>query len=252
VLIGESGMPGNHTFRLGGGQARLVKSEDGYCTLHSTEDCFVDLSHRLETDRYCFHLEIRHETSDRIGEVGLFFGATDRHTSSGSVYRLFRVSFNDRVDQNENIPPPVRRKPNFRPMKGNLFRGTLCCGATTADGRAVHAPAVGLFSPELNKPSVAPPKLGKWRTVEVEVSPPHVRIIWDRKTLVRQFDVAYLDSKVAESLKFLRKNYPKQPALQSLPARFDCRGAVGLYLFQGSASFRQARLEPLAARDGAK
>jgi hypothetical protein len=87
--------------------------------------------------------------------------------------------------------------------------------------------------------------------VKVEVLPPRIRVLWGKNTLIREFDVALIDSEVREAQR-RKKVGLNQSAIQGLPAGFDLRGAVGLYLFRGSASFRLARIEPLRDEDGAK
>jgi serine/threonine-protein kinase len=248
VLIGALGLRKWSRFRLGGKQARLVANKEGFCTLHSTEDCFLDLSRRLNMDRYRIHLEIRHETSVRFGGVGMYFGASETPSANGTVHRLFRIHYNDLIDDTEGLPAFIPRKGHGFP---NRFRGMLYFGADLP-GRELRLPATTFFQPELVTPSGNNQRLGKWRTLDVEVSPPYVKITWENTIVVSQLDVGQIENGVRDSLTSLKKKHPAVPAIQSLSAGFDLRGAVGLYLYRGSASFRRVRFEPPVQEGGAK
>ena len=89
-----------------------------------------------------------------------------------------------------------------------------------------------------------------WRTIEVEVSGPRVRVFWDRKTLVKEFDEAAIVAKVRDKVRWLEKPHRNHPAIRGLGTDIDLRGAVGLYICRGYASFRQVRITPLTNADG--
>jgi hypothetical protein len=63
---------------------------------------------------------------------------------------------------------------------------------------------------------------------------------------VAQLERAQLDAAVAKDIGWLQALNPQLPSHQaSSAASFDPHGSLGLYLFGGSASFREVRIEEL-------
>ncbi len=244
VLIGEKGPPSSPRFRLGREKAKLGQSDDGYCRLKTTHGACLDLVPRVPWDRYRIHLQVRHEKSAPLGAVGLYFAASEHPTPAGTVQRCFCLRFNDLIAENEYIHPKRRGKVPLQ--KGNrLAGGVIHCRDLPGRPQSI-AKAPAFFSPEPFTPSGHANKFGEWRTLVVEVAHPEVRVLWGNDTLVRRIDVPRIEQTVCDALIVLKKARPNDPAVQALTPGFDLRGAVGLYLFHGAASFRLARIEPLA------
>jgi serine/threonine protein kinase len=252
VLIGEKDLPdwwlsmrdSAPRFRLGREHARLSRRrKDGFASLTGggTEPILIDLNRRIPWERYRIHLQIRHENSDPLGAVGLYFGASAYSSATGTLHRCLLISFNDATNDNQFMAPipAVAKQP---PAAGNCLRGRLYYTGELGNGRMLNYTVSPFFSPALVK-------VGRqWRTLDVEVSPPDIRVLWEKNTLAGKFNMARIDKAVQASLRLLKEKYPNHQGIQGLPTSFDLRGAVGLYLFWGSASFRQARIEPLDDR----
>lgn len=93
-------------------------------------------------------------------------------------------------------------------------------------------------------PKFVPAGEGKaWRDLTITVTSEEVTAEWDGQTLhLNREEIA---AAVAAAMDRLRPLYPEFPLLQSAQPQFAPRGGLGLYLYRGSASFRDVTVTPL-------
>jgi serine/threonine-protein kinase len=247
VLIAEKGMPRWHRYRLGGKLAGLGTNKKGFCTLTSDGVVLLDLARATGRDRYRIRAQVRHESSAGGGEVGLYLAATAHTSPGGTIHRAIVVSFNDVHNQ-------TQRNKHLKFLKlpeGNTVTAGLQHRGDLLDGTAVRNNVLLCMSKPF-QPSGSDARPGEWRSLQVIVSPQQIRFLWDQDLSVGTLSLAELDKRLRIGLLGLKRAFAQQPPVQGLPAGLDLRGAVGLYLYRGSASFCQVRIEPLAPEDGTK
>jgi tRNA A-37 threonylcarbamoyl transferase component Bud32 len=224
VLIDKQGQPVWKRWRLNNG-ANCSLNAEGFFTVHSDNLALLDLIRDPKNSSFRFQAQIRHERSDRLGEVGLFFLAAKSETTNGIVLSFFQLSFNDIFDSTQDLKfLPI--KPNPMP-KGNpvQFRPRL---AGAIDSR------LGGFSPRLLQPVEF--KGGHWHTLWVEVVQSDIQGYWDG-ILVGTASLETISKGVADDLTRLRINFE--------PPDFRANSPMGILVGRGTASFKEVFLEPL-------
>ncbi len=203
----------------------------------------LDLVHDPQTDRYVIRAEIRHETDQGFGSVGLYFGRRDYSITAGDVQVLVQTYFNDVHSQGDDFRhwnQDHPEKPQQRVPEANSVRVDLV------------VPGFGAWAvgPERRRSHLQ-------RTV-----PTGNAMALDR----RQSDAGGGSNGLGGGRSAGaglsdgagRRNDPHQPAPDSTapipsPAeRFRLsipRGSLGLYAYLGAASFRNVRIEPLRSAD---
>jgi hypothetical protein len=87
-------------------------------------------------------------------------------------------------------------------------------------------------------------KGGDWRQLEVEVTPEEVRARWEGQPLA-PLTSSWVARSISRSIASSRRGNPAAAAwLPPLPG-YASQGSLGLYVYRGSASFRNIVVEPL-------
>jgi serine/threonine-protein kinase len=244
TLIGETGEPRWSQWVLGEGAAKVSPAADGTYTVHTWALSMLELVQDPQKDRYRFQAEVRHRTSDESGEVGIYF-AREQHPGAASTLHSFcQLTFNDVRDvlQLHRLAERLTGKP-LPPSPGNqvFFLPRFC-----AEGKK------GLWDPRLSGPNTtirffkaAGLGGGPWRKLRVEVTPAKVRAWWGKRKNAGEWEVPQLVRAIGRELQERQKQPRERAFLRGTKPGFSCRGALGLYVLRGSASFRNVKVEPL-------
>ena len=195
-----------------------------------------------QTDRYVIRAEVRHESDQGLGFVGLYFGRREYSTTAGDVQVLVQTYFNDVHSQGDDFRhwnQDHPEKPQRRVPEANSVRVDLVVRGSEPGplGQSEDALASSeLFQPEM-----------QWRSIAVKVTPAEVQMAWEG---VDQPALSFPTAQVGERIRanLARFNRPNPFPGGAIPT-FDPRGSLGLYAYLGAASFRNVRIEPLRSAD---
>src|SRR5262249_13603810 len=98
------------------------------------------------------------------------------------------------------------------------------------------------------EPGAADPAGRPWHELIVEVTPKAVHASWDRKAF-EEMTVGELVQRVTKKLKSNQRRDPGATWIHAVNPDFAPRGSLGLYVYKGSASFRQVVVEPFGKPD---
>jgi serine/threonine-protein kinase len=174
-------------------------------------------------ERYRFRVEVRHDATWKLGRVGLYFAHRVHATGQGARRQYYvELTFSDAA-QTPSVPNRVQ-----------LSLGR--CPETPS--QEPHHIVTFLKDHEFTR-TLASPGQGPWCQLEVEVKPDTIRASWRRPTgpETANFRVAHGDVMAAA------ENVVEDP--QDEMPTFLPRGGLGLVVYHGTASFRNAVIEPL-------
>lgn len=237
TLIGATGKPQWSRWQTGRSRAEATRNADNSYNIHSWSLSLLELLPDPQVGSYRFRAQVRHEQSDSLGEVGLYFAHKSHQGTLGDVHSFTQISFNAlraRADLRANLedakfaPPP-------RDNTVGLFRHFY---ADKADGHYTDRRIAAAVGPRFKPQDVH----DHWHDLEVIVTPEVVSARWNGEPF--SIPVSEMRRNVAREL----ARHPPQPdnplSQSELPA-FDVRGGLGLYVWRGSASFRAVSITPL-------
>jgi serine/threonine-protein kinase len=209
VWIGPTGRPLFYQSVLQYPDERIDRAHDGTFVFGSDSIGLLELVPDPQCSHYVFSAEVRRHGVQRSSEVGIYL----LHGKPGTLNRHWYcvVGFNDSLERdNESLGLTVAH--HYQP----------------SDNQNTAAFASIPYPVEHEK---------VWHRVAVEVSPTEVRLKWDGKSIptTRQ----QLDQLVETLSDEVRPTIPwHEPPLAP-------RGALGLYAWKGSASFRNVVVKPI-------
>jgi serine/threonine-protein kinase len=227
ALLGDAGWPASCRWVTGGGKGQIAAAGDGTLSVSCWGSGLLELLPDPRQPRYRFRADVRHDQSDDPGEVGIYFLHRRADTPGGPAECFCQLAYNDVKDVAALVH--LADGGNTAQMKLHLYQET---GPPNLD-LSVGA----LTSPKFQPVGLAPVK--RWRRLEVEVTPEVVRAWWDGAALGER----RLDGLAADAGKALAG--PPAATDATGPAPLTPRSALGLYVCQGSASFRRVVVEPL-------
>jgi serine/threonine-protein kinase len=244
VLVGEKGEPAWFRIRHGAQASHTFLAADGSFSVQSVDFCLVELLRDPQHDRYRLRAGVHHEQSFLPGEVGLFFGLHEYPFAGTTLASFGNLVFDDVRDAYyllRDVPPEKRGVvgpiPTANPVE--LFPRLYC---RTTDGQKLDLRMSGASA------NLCPPAgrdNNQWRSLEVTVTPESIQAVWEGKKIVGRVPRKKWRAHLEERLGSLRGQDPSLPPAPD----FDPRGPLGLFVFYGSASFRQVIVEPLAEED---
>jgi serine/threonine-protein kinase len=252
-LIGATGKPRWIRPWIGGETDVTGLEKDGTFAINGWRLSLFELLPSVPLDRYLIHAEIRHLKGEEDNAVGLYFAGTTQQTSV-AARSFFRVTFNDLIDlPTQEAARFAKLIPKIRPLSSLPKANRVSVFSHYEFDLKERAPYTsGHFSRELFKPAGNRFKAGAWRTIRIEVSPERARIYWEGATLVGDLDVVQAEKTEGRSIMMIRKKLADRPHLVGLSSYRDMRGSFGLYLDGSSASYRNVRVEPVAAPENAR
>jgi serine/threonine-protein kinase len=215
-LIGETGRPAWSRCSVGDKAAKVEVGRDGTLFVNTWSLTLLELVRDPQGPSYRLSAEVRHDAVRAPGEVGIYVG---HRQFEGEAHSYLLLSFNDIGGQNVYVGP-------------HLYR---VAGRSPEPEYSLGWPATPL----------QPPGLGStdWRQVAVEVRPGDVRAFWEGNQIG-----AWTTDQLAEAIQDAQQKERQNPVVDpvaSLPPDFAPRGALGLYVKVGSASFRRVVIRPL-------
>jgi eukaryotic-like serine/threonine-protein kinase len=249
TLIAKKGEPAWYRWSTGREMTQTSLASDGAFSLHSWTLALVELVRDPQRDSYRIRAEVRHEEGKEPGQVGLYFAHRCFQAGPDLVHYFGYLAFDDINDVRDlyvraySALPDIPKPP---PPKGNpvfLMPYLYAAGEQNRDWE--H----GIFTP---RPEVfffpAGGGGGPWHSLVVEVRPDGVNGFWDDKAVGRLTATEWV-GKTNDRLANLCKDDPKDPRPQAVKPEWMTRGGAGLFLFRGSASFRNLVIEPLRPSD---
>jgi hypothetical protein len=242
TLIAKTGEPRFAHWLAGEGRSQKELSPEGVFSLHARGLCLVELVRDPQRDRYLFRARIRHDDAAMLEDrIGLFVAHQVHATLAGEVHQFAALSFNDILSQKEVHRALVANQANpSPPPPGNPL---------ALDPHLFAEAGTGPWTPGFHygprfyfEPARAARHL--WRDIGVEVGPRGMRAFWEGQPMGELMAAVYLAS-TANYVKTLRQQQPDDLHAQGLEPGYSPRGALGLYVRNSSASFREVSVRPL-------
>ena len=240
-LIGESGPPAWSRWRAGETHSKTLLASDGSFTLHAWALGLLELLPDPQVECYRLTGQVRHLKCDQPGEVGLYFAHQACAGEKAPLHFCMQLTFNG-VRASAG-PGGLGKKSAKGTSQQNAVR--LFAHLYAEDGLA--AP-IDCRMPGATGPWLTPAgeDLDPWHAFTIDVNPSSLSAAWDGQAF--QLDRDALHQTLGEQMVTLRTRYPHDAVVQHLALRLAPRGGLGLYVWRGSASFRQLTLAPLPAR----
>jgi serine/threonine-protein kinase len=225
TLIGATGPPEWCHWATEGGTTAV--GEDGTFNVQDAEFGVLELLPDPQRERYRFRAEVRLEHMSGIldPDVGIYFGHS---AAPGGTQSYCRLAFNDLIGN----PGPARNfdADSFVVLQAqcHLPRGLAC-----------YSDEIARLFPF--RPARGGVGRASWRRLAVEVTPDNVRVSWEGRRSGRM-----PRHKVAEAVTSAVRDATH--AANTDPG-FDTRGALGLYVYRATASFRFVAVEALGEGD---
>jgi hypothetical protein len=231
TLIGETGPPHWSRSPTEKEVRSAAGARDKPFTMSSIEPSLLELLPDPQLPRYRFRAEVRHETGDGLGVVGIYFAYSQYVTAKGVEHRFWVLDFNDiqgvsrrRDAQGRELQEVALRCRRYRPW-GEM---PVCkLSITPGPHQWKH------FAP------AAPPDdpTQTWRRLAVEVTPEKVRAFWEGEAI---------GEVSSEQLRKVSREILTEPLDPIDPPAGDAPGvALGLYVHRSTATFRSVVIEPL-------
>jgi serine/threonine-protein kinase len=224
--------------RLGHDKSKVTAAADGTITVSTWGMCLVEYTPGKSPARYRLRASVRHEASAVGGRVGLYFAHRTHPGQFGDLHLFGHLTYNDVRLYGDQLaaPPPV---PLPLPKENRVRLVFQVRGA----GR--ERPWNG--QSELAVGAPFPPRGWQgdlWRAIAVHVSPDEVSGTWQSRP-VGSAAAMQINAAFAENLTDGRRRHPDDRLLPPPEAaRFDPQGGFGLFVENGSASFRAIELTP--------
>jgi serine/threonine-protein kinase len=185
-------------------------------------------------DRYLFSAEVRHDDHGGVSHLGLYLGYREHRTVSGEPQSgFFTFSFADRGPLAETLQGKDGKPASIAILRASLFERRK--GMEWVPRSAIGARQ--LFVPDL--PQGRP---GPWRELAVKVTPAGVEGFWRDDRGKRNRFTTISARELQQAIEALERS---EPGMAGIPARFEPRSGLGLFVYRGQGSFRRIRLEPL-------
>jgi eukaryotic-like serine/threonine-protein kinase len=242
-LVGKTGMPKWHRWQAGGSRSQMVLADDRAFTIHTWTTALLELLPDPGAGSYRLTMQIRHETSDINGEVGLYVGRTDYFNNNKYVNFFTQIIFNDVHPRDELRPRVLESVRHAESVRENsvLLLPRIYEGETGSHFNVVSIS--GVAGPHFKAMGQ---NNGRWHDLEVVVTPEGVNALWNGSPF--GMTAAAIQQKTNSSVtKFALREPDRLP--REFRTVFDSRGGLGLYVRRGSASFRSVTVSPLGASD---
>jgi serine/threonine-protein kinase len=224
TLVAATGLPAASRWRARGEAGSLTLGEDGTCSVRHAEGGLLELVPAVPCQRYRLRAEVRH---DRVAftrsEVGLYFLHSEHATEQGPTHCYYALAFND-------LPTigvePVQLWVHQQPASW------LDHQYFAMDDRESQK--------KRRRPFAFPmPGTKLWRQLTVEVEPERVRAFCGETC------IAEPSSDELTALYRVMMREAGDPNV--LAPTFAPGNGLGLYVREGTASFRSVVIEPLPA-----
>jgi eukaryotic-like serine/threonine-protein kinase len=236
TLIGATGPPLWLHWSMGGDATTLTRGQNEPFALATLAMGQLKLLPDPQTDRYRFRVEVRHDEAADVSEVGIYFGFRTEQTATGVAHFWCSVLYADRGRNARGNFPRGKGPQDGVPADHSRVALTVH-RFTEPNGGSLHLPVFSVFDTFVPAPHGKPTP---WRQLAVEVTPGAVRVFWEGKLITDgEISIDRLNQQVNMLYKQTRRDIP------GTPFTFSPRGALGLLVNRGKASFRNVAVEPL-------
>lgn len=245
VLVGPTGRPRWHSWRLGAAVLDDSSTGDRTCSFQTQGLSLLDLLPDIDRPSYRFSAEIQHVNGSKNGlltipdRVGIHFGAAEFGTETNiRCLSQFIVWFKDHKSLNTGQDPKLVPVVEFRPF---LFaqRGRLPDQHAGASGGSIV----------LEQNERWP---GRWRRIVVEVTPDSLHVQWQKESgemesFIRPGPWARQWTSDGAREMYAKLQTPLNNYLDSkvLVPGWHSRLALGIVADQSTVAFRNVTIEPL-------
>jgi serine/threonine-protein kinase len=234
TLIGEKGGPGWFRVVTEAKRAQAGAGSDGFFLVDAWSRTLVELVRDPQRDRFRLRAEVRHNKGDLQAEIGIYVAHRPYAVPAGELHHWMALFFYENRDDKKEFPAAAENPPPGNPAwvapfvfadrPGKPFEARLPAGERL------------YFQPELGN--------GVWRALMLEVTPQGVRGFWEGREIGLLAAGDYVAA-TTTSRDVWRKDPQLAPFVEGFEPVFAPRGSLGLYVLQGSASFRNVVVEPL-------
>jgi serine/threonine-protein kinase len=236
-LIGKTGPPKWFHTAVGSNHTHTFLAGDGTFTVDSWEDlCLVELVRDPQRERYVITAKVRHEKGSETGEVGIYCGRYYYNFDRADANTYIYLGFNDVVDEVEQLnrlPPPVRV--NLPQPTANRVYFPFRLVARRQDKKVADDILFDRSQGNIFKPAGS--HGGSWRTLVLKVGLDGVEAEWGEKEFVATIPTKGLAAEADKALLQKVGRSKDDPGLEHVYPNFPCRGGLGLYVRNSSASF---------------
>lgn len=238
TLIGETGKPKWFRWRMGAAKSATSLAQDGAFSIHTQTLVLIELLPDPQTERYRFAAQVRHNTSNRVGGVGLFV-AHQAYPGGQTDFQFFTQMIFDDVLRVSDVPVML---PNGKqlPRRKNIVQMFSRLHSEEGARPEIDWPMVSWPGPQFEPAGES--RTG-WHDLAMTVAPDGISAEWDGQ-LFRISRQAFLHA-VDDKMTYMRRDFPDNPFVQRLQPQYAPRGGLGLFLWRGSASYRAATVTPL-------
>jgi serine/threonine protein kinase len=238
-LIGKTGIPDWSRWRSGKAGSQLGLAPDRTCTISSWGHVLLELLPDPQFASYRVTAQVRHDKSDLMGEVGLYFAHKEYPRRPTNLQFFTQISFNAAIAtepvQFQQLPNGVTKP---RPSLGNPVQLLPHLLTEEAEPPYVDRRLPGLLGARFK---LSGQEEGRWSELEIIVTPARITAVWNGQRFVVN------PSELQQGIQRNLTTFP--PAPGELPAgcvpKFETRGGLGLYVWRGTASFREVTVSPL-------
>ncbi len=227
VLLGERGDPVRHTIVRGAGVKEWHYESDNTYSIDAQRDAAVEIFPDPMCDRYRFRAQVRHNrlTANR-SRVGIFVmrRTVGEALDQKAAMLTFTISMDDR-DLKAASGPRNGQPPLLAASAELNLNWYHTANAKYGQNLLRPLPHV-IYTPQERL-------INPWQQLELDVSPERVLAKWG-------------DREIAPVNLAPGPNLPAAIKMQSVkPSDLDPRGGLGFFVTSGSASFKNASIQPL-------
>ncbi len=227
ILIGQTGGPRWSRWPAGADLPLKAPERDGTFTLNTLEYRLLELMPRLPANGYRYSAEIMHRDGVGLGQVGLYFaGSSQKNDAGEDELTCCTLTFDDWAIQ----PIGPERKAGLLNLRGRRWNPATDFSAET----------IALIHHPFQTGAERRPRPYDWRRLAIEVRPDQFEAFWDEQS-VGVVPREEMDREFQRLNALLKLKHGKPP----LHPLFLPEQGLGLYLINGTASFRNVRIEPL-------
>jgi hypothetical protein len=184
---------------------------------------------------------VRHDNSSTAGEVGLYAARHDFATGSAPLHRFVQLSYNDihrKRDLADRAPIPPPKSQRVPDVVCLMPRILMLGGPDNTWDRRLG----GVSGVEF---TIAGAAGGRWRDLRLTVTPNSVEGFWGDQRVGAISAERIADTYRGDYGQMIAFRPASAAYLNHTPADHRPRGGLGLYLWRGSASFRNVRITPI-------
>jgi serine/threonine-protein kinase len=207
---------------------------EGAFSVHTWGRTLVELVRDPRRDHFRLSADVCHDKGDAEGEVGIYVARQAHAVAAGELHNWAALCYYDNRDDQKIFRPLLKEPP-----PGNAVRVAPFVFADRPERPFEWRFPAG---PKLHfQPS---PGVRCWRRLAVEVTPEGVRGWFDGRE-VGQLTADHYVAATARHRDLWQQDPAQEPFARGFEPVFTARGGLGLYVWQGSASFRNVAVEPL-------